>query len=199
MRARPPPVVVREYADGCVRAVREALGVSLDFAPETLPLLDHYVSIVRDRPGNPTGDPVRRLVAVTTGVYFGEVVRRAFPARWAIAGPDPPGWRIEFRHCLLTFYPVAVAWEVILHREAPEIPSGFFVDDAERASVRERLEGLPGATIEEYYSFSQRCETLTLTAGWLAERLCRRRRGRGEAPRFTRAAYAALMESIRIR
>jgi hypothetical protein len=42
------PPAVAELAEACVRFVRAAVGVSLDFRPETLPLLDHYLATRRD-------------------------------------------------------------------------------------------------------------------------------------------------------
>src|SRR5687768_13502479 len=40
----PPPAVIAELSAACVRFVQAAVGVSLDFRPETLPLLDHYLA-----------------------------------------------------------------------------------------------------------------------------------------------------------
>jgi hypothetical protein len=115
---------------------------------------------------------VRGLVAAMTGVYFGEVVRRLFPSRWvAPEGANPLDWRLEFEYCFLTFFPVAIAWEVILRRDSPTCMAAYLLDESTRESIAERLDRLPGATIDDYYTFAQRLETLVLTAGWLAERV----------------------------
>ena len=61
-----------------------AVGVRLDFEPETLPVLDHYVATRRaeltDKP------ETMGLVARAVGAYFGEVVRR----RLRPFGTSPP-------------------------------------------------------------------------------------------------------------
>ena len=93
MTAPVPPSAVLECAERCVVGVRNASGLELDFTPETLPMLDHYLSETRDLPREPVGDPVRGLVAALAGAFFGEVVRRTFPARWAAGDPDPMAWR----------------------------------------------------------------------------------------------------------
>jgi hypothetical protein len=162
--------VVAQYADGCVRAVHRSLGMALEYDPETIPLLDHYLTLLPDRPRLATRDPVRGLVATMAGVYFGEVVRRLFPSRWVAAEDvDPLEWRLEFEYCFLTFFPVAIAWEVILRRDSPTCTAAYLLEECTREPIAERLDRLPGATIDDYYTFAQRLETLVLTAGWLAE------------------------------
>jgi hypothetical protein len=166
------PAVVAQYADGCVRAVQRSLGMALEYDPETISLLDHYLTLLPDRPRSPTRDPVRGLVATMAGVYFGEVVRHLFPSRWvAPESTNPLDWRLEFEYCFLTFFPVAIAWEVILRRDLPTRPAAFLLDESTREQIAERLDRLPGATLEDYYTFAQRLETLVLVAGWLVERV----------------------------
>ncbi|MBN1773471.1 MAG: hypothetical protein JXB32_19570 [Deltaproteobacteria bacterium] len=166
------PAEVSELAAVCVRAVHRSLGVELDHGPDSIPLLDHYLTLLPDRPRAPTRDPVRGLVAAMTGAYFGEVVRRLFPARWRLEpGAEPLDWRLELRYCFLAFSPVAVAWEVLLRRDVLEGAAAFFLEEPTRGLVAERLDSLPRVTIDDYYTFAQRLETLVLTVGWLAERI----------------------------
>lgn len=166
------PTEVVELATACVRAVHRALGVELDFDPDSIPLLDHYLTLLPDRPRVPTREPVRGLVAAMTGAYFGEVVRRLFPARWVLeAGAEPVDWRLEFRYCFLAFFPVAVSWEVLLRRDVLDGAAAFFLEEPTRGQVAERLDRLPRVAVDDYYTFAQRLETLVLTVGWLAERV----------------------------
>src|SRR6185312_3960156 len=67
----PVPARVREYADQAVAYVQRALGVTLEYDSDTLPLLDHYL-----RSANDAQAPTQELVTATAGAYFGEVVRR---------------------------------------------------------------------------------------------------------------------------
>jgi hypothetical protein len=46
-RSEPPPGQVRELADACVRFVERSVGVKLDYEPETLSILDHYLAGAR--------------------------------------------------------------------------------------------------------------------------------------------------------
>jgi len=194
------PASVIEYSDGCVRAVQRATGLTLDYTPETLPLLDHYLLRSGGLPRRPTDDPVRGLVAVLMGCYFGEVARRSLPCRWAARGSEPAAWRIEFDRCLLTFYPIAVAWEVVLRRETAGVVSEFLLDDVDREEIADRLAGLPGVTDLEYYSFTQRFETLGLVSGWLVEAYSGSRKvARREAQGLTTARYRAFVKSLKDR
>src|SRR5512140_4023254 len=91
------PAPVREYADQAVAYVRRALGVSLEYDSDTLPLLDHYLRTVET-----TQPETMQLVLATAGAYFGEVVRRRLGGRWELtssdevrkSGDEAPGWRV---------------------------------------------------------------------------------------------------------
>src|SRR3954471_133319 len=84
----PVPPRVREYADQAVTYVRSALGVSLEYDSDTLPLLDHYLRSVPDQQPHTV-----QLVVATSGAYFGEVVRRRLGGRWEASG-DETEWRV---------------------------------------------------------------------------------------------------------
>src|SRR5438132_12430219 len=92
------PARVREYADQVVEYVRRALGVTLEYDSDTLPLLDHYLRTV------PGEQPATiQLVIATSGAYFGEVVRRRLDGRWEASG-DEDDWRVVLPTGL-NFYP----------------------------------------------------------------------------------------------
>src|SRR5688572_11261628 len=87
------PARVREYADQTVEYVRRAIGLTLEYDSDTLPLLDHYLRNV------PESQPATlQLVVATSGAYFGEVVRRRLGGRWELAPSDgenqEPDWRV---------------------------------------------------------------------------------------------------------
>lgn len=149
------PERVREAALACVQYVQRALGVALDFTPETLPLLDHYLAGARS-----AGDEIRALVAPAAGAYFGQVVRRVHPARWAQVDDDPLRWRLEFETCFLHFRPGILALEAIMHRDEVIDGGGFQVNPAELDAVRQALAVLGEVAVEDYYRLSTRFEVL---------------------------------------
>jgi hypothetical protein len=104
LSSEPPPEPVADLAEGCVRFVERALGVRLDYRPETLPLLDHYLEQARSA----TSERVEALpvVAQMAGAYFGEVIRRRHASWWRMEGQDPTFWQLEFESVYLAFSPV---------------------------------------------------------------------------------------------
>ncbi len=132
------PEQVLEFASQAVEYVRRALGVTLEYNSETLPVLDHYLRQVvtasasrpaNGRPGNgksgngkPAGSaagdrpPATALVAATAGAYFGEVVRRRLGGSWHLPSADPGSWRLVLPSGLW-FWPVAMARATILGPE----------------------------------------------------------------------------------
>src|SRR6188768_3178203 len=76
------PDRVRDLAEGCVRFVERALGVRLDYAPDTLSILDHYLE--EGRKSAAERPEAAALLAHAAGAYFGEVVRRRYPSWWRL-------------------------------------------------------------------------------------------------------------------
>lgn len=149
------PEHVRDLAVACVQFVERATGVMLDFTSDTLPLLDHYLRAVG------TDEPqIRGLVAPAAAAYFGEVVRKVYPARWHAPEDDPAAWRIEFETCFLFFNPVAFAYEAIDGREAVEGGAGFGVSVEERGHLALALEVLGSLPEDQYYLLATRYDVL---------------------------------------
>jgi hypothetical protein len=111
------PVQVLEFASQAVEYVRRALGVTLEYDSETLPILDHYlrqvVSATPARPRNGVQTSTNELVAATAGAYFGEVVRRRLGGSWTLPSEDPNSWRLVLPSGLW-FWPSAMAMAAIL-------------------------------------------------------------------------------------
>src|SRR5262245_50311441 len=145
----PPPGAVHELAEQAVDFVRRSTGIGLDYTPETLPVLDHYLREV------PTERPeLVGLVATAAGVYFGEVVRRLLGGEWDHEGPDAREWELE-TPLGLRFRPVGVAAEAIVRMDTEE--GAFEVPDEDRDAVEDALdEEVPE---DEYYALSERLET----------------------------------------
>lgn len=181
--ATPPPSVIADLADGCVRHVERSLGVKLDFEPETLPVLDHYIALAREEARSKP--EVLSVLAHTTGAYLGEVVRRRYPSWWRTDGDDPSEWQIEFESVYLAFSPVRLILEAVLRVGAspdPKEPAERLFTDSEtegqgeggdevaqleleeddHAAVAARLAELPPVSEEEFYAPSTRVEVIDI-------------------------------------
>jgi hypothetical protein len=163
----PGPVV--ELAEACVRFVEAALGIRLDFSPETLPVLDHYVGTRRaELVSKPE---MIGLVARAAGAYFGEVVRRRFRSFWHVESDDPSAWELRFEPVYLAFGPVAVADDAITHGDEEGPTAHLSLDDEDREAVEARLADLPSASDDEFFSFSTRLEVLDIAVDAIKARM----------------------------
>jgi len=169
---RESPAEVVEYADQVVQYVRRALGVTIEYDSETLPVLDHYL---RSVPGENAA--AAHLVAATAGAYFGEVVKRRIGGVWELPSRDPGSWRLVLPTGLW-FSPAAMALAVIvgsdedgnLRDEAtdPEADSIAGSDwDASlnspgplRPLVAQVLDNMAAVSHDDYYSLSGRHDTI---------------------------------------
>lgn len=164
----PPPSHVGELAVACIGYVQRTLGVELDFTPETLPLLDHWLRAAAEElrvlPTDKAEDPYMDAIAAPAGAYLGEVVRRLVPARWFA----PPGeyrlWRIELHDVFLSFNPIGIAMEAIQAKELEGFGAFFRLHPDERGIAERALANLPEVEIEEYFAPSSRVETLQIVA-----------------------------------
>jgi len=145
----PPPGAVHELAEQAVDFVRRTTGIALDYTPETLPVLDHYLREVPSERPELVG-----LVATASGIYFGEVARRRLGGEWITDGDDPREWELE-TPLGLQFRPVGVAAETIVRMDTEE--GAFEVSEEDRDAVEEALD--QEVPEDEYYSLSGKLET----------------------------------------
>ncbi len=197
LRLEPPPEQVRELAEACVRFVERAIGVKLDYAPETLSILDHYVAQARVAPAavapadaqpsrtTPAEAPPRpsaaamevaALVANAAGAYFGEVVRRRHPSWWRAEGDDPGAWRIELEPVYLSFSPVELVADALVRGGEPEASERLELEEEDRRAVAERLADLPPVDEETFYAPSTWLEVIDIAI----DAIRARRLGEGE-------------------
>jgi hypothetical protein len=166
----PSPQTVVDLAASCVRFVQRALGVRLDYRPETLPLLDHWLrgggQVLREGDAGPGRPAATALVAHAAGAYLGEVVRRRHASWWRAEGDDPSAYRIELRDVYLSFNPVDVARDALGLDRGPDgellEATSLDLDDGDREAVASRLAELPEVTEEEYRAPSTRLEVLDI-------------------------------------
>lgn len=157
------PDSVQELANGCVIAVQNAIGIELDFTPETLPLLDHYL-----REAAVNEDEVATLIAAMAGAYYGEVVRRTHRgARWRVDSAHE-GWRIEFETFYLSFNPLGVALESFVGEPAAGWGAELEMSQDDREVVQNALDRLGEIDADDYYRLAVRFEVLELTSSTLA-------------------------------
>ena len=164
-----PPDPIADNANACVRFVQDALKLELDFTPDTLPFLDHYVR-TRASAGQ-AGEEVRDLLTPALGAYFGEVIRRGVSGvRWHVPADreDFASYRLEFDAIFLHFNPLGIAREVLERDEVEGSGAGFQVLDEARAPLEHALEETGQVSVEDYYTFSVRHETLEQVVSILA-------------------------------
>jgi hypothetical protein len=151
---------VHELAERAVDFVRRSLGLVLDYTPETLPLLDHYLGAVPDDKLETVA-----LVAATAGAYFGEVARRALGGEWGDTEGEPTSWELVVAGGL-RLVPGAFAREAILAEDTGE--AVYDVPDDDRDAVEQALDQRGEVPEDEYYSLCGRLETMQLIADVLA-------------------------------
>src|SRR5512135_3250899 len=131
-RPVPPPGAIHDLAERAVEFVRNAVGIVLDYTPETLPLLDHYLAgVPRDQPETVA------LIAAAAGGYFGEVVRRALGGAWEQSDRDPTEWPLVLGGGL-RIAPNALATEAILQADGGA--AEYAVPAADLEAVEDALE-----------------------------------------------------------
>ena len=178
------PEVVLERAASCVRFVLTTLKIELDFTPETLSLVDHWLGTARAA----SDDAIEALVTEAAGAYFGEVVRRALPgARWHVA-KESKDWRIELDHVFLSFNPIGIAVEALETDDAPSWNAHLEVLKEDRALLEQTLTRLGDVREDDYYRLAVRWEVIEHVAAALEGAAV----SRGETDRrFSSAVYAA--------
>ena len=147
------PAQVREYADQAVEYVRRALGVTLEYDSDTLPLLDHYLRTVAGEKAETT-----HLVIATSGAYFGEVVRRRLGGRWEL-GEEEGQWRVVLPTGL-NFSPLGMVATAIAQSDLDEVDAGIDAPLRMRSHLQAALQRMGEVSIEDYYSLCGRLDTL---------------------------------------
>jgi hypothetical protein len=147
------PPRVREYADQAVAYVHRALGVTLEYDSDTLPLLDHYLRTV---PGEQPATV--QLVVATSGAYFGEVVRRRLGGRWEATG-DEADWRVVLPTGL-NFSPAGFVASAIAQADLDDQDSEIDAPPRMRPYVQQTLARMGEVSVEDYYSLCGRLDTL---------------------------------------
>jgi hypothetical protein len=183
-READPPPEVAELAAACVRFVATRYKGTLDFTPETLSFVDQWL---RDARAEIALRPeAASLVQAASGAYLGEVIRRAFGARWVV-GPDHAAWKLCMSTVYCSYNPIGMTREALLLGPAEGWGAHLELDPGEAEGVERRLGALPSADEEEYYAPTTRFDVLSIVVDTL--RGAMRARGLGDV-RFAPDDYA---------
>lgn len=150
--------MIEDLALGIFRMVKEKLEIELDFAPETLPILDHFLASLRE--AGPDEKEVA-VVAPCAGAYFGEVARRSLSGlEWALPEEvsDYRAWRIAGG--AIAFNPVGMVLEAVYGEAIPEWNAHLEVPEAQRDVLRRSLESVGPIREDDYFRLSVRHEVL---------------------------------------
>jgi hypothetical protein len=159
---------VRDLAESCVAYVERSTGIRLDYDANTLPVLDHWIKDARTTAG--VRPDALRLVAHTAGAYFGELVRRKYPAWWRLANESPSEWRIEFEPVYLAFQPVQIVLDSLFRESLDGNHERYELEDTAEADVRARLSVLSPVSDDEFFSLTTRLDVLEITVEALRAR-----------------------------
>jgi hypothetical protein len=185
------PGVIADLAASCVRFVHKTVGIELDYTPETLPILDHYL---REAHGV-SREEVLGLVVPAAGAYFGEVVRRHLgESTWHMPNDDYGTARLEFRRWFLSFNPIGIALEAVLGEDVAGSGSHLELLREDRNLVHEALERAGDVRNDDYYRLAVRFEVLEMVTALLSEKA-----SQSDDPgrTFGPDVYAALRDSPR--
>jgi hypothetical protein len=186
------PGEISELVILCVEAVRRAVGFELDFAPETLPVVDHYVSIARqnvqDRP------ELLPLLGQSVGAYFGEVLRGEVRGFWRLPSANIHDWAVCARSVFLWMNPIGAAFDALTGGAEHDGPrSQLHVAPEYREAVDARLSALPEVSDAEYVSLATRLEVIQIAAEALRSEM---RGGGYEDVEFTLDDYEAELRPL---
>jgi hypothetical protein len=157
----PAPDTIVELCAQCVQYVRRAVGVILDFTPETLPVVDHYLALVRTSTQERLA--LLTLVANSIGAYFGEVVRQRINGFWLMPSPDVHDWLVCGRSVFFRFNPIGVVYEAIAQAQDHTGPSGEIkLAREDQAFIAERLAVAPTVPADQFYLLSTRLEAIDI-------------------------------------
>lgn len=156
----PPPEQVAELAQACIGYVERATGMKLDYEPETLPILDHYV---RERRAEVVAKPeLVEVLAAPVGAYLGEVIRRRLPSHWFAPAGDYRRWRIELENVFLSMNPLGAVVEAIWLQTAEGWGAHFRMRPDDERKAEAALANIPEVSEDDYYAPSSRLETLEI-------------------------------------
>jgi hypothetical protein len=155
-----PPQTVQEFSEVCVRYVQRAFEIELDYEPDTLSILDHYVlqarADMKERP------EALDLLAAAVGAYLGEVLRRQYDCWWAFPREEPSGWELRFSNVYLSIRPMMLAYASLAPNDDDWFSQAMVLEDDARQTIHERLAQLPPVSEEDFLRPTTQMEVIDI-------------------------------------
>ncbi len=148
---------VKDLTVACVTSVKNASGMELDLSQDTLPILDHYATLLdspRDEIRLTHGADVRRLLR---GAPRSEQLD---DGRWVTDPEDYSAWRLRFERCSLSFNPIGIALEVLLGQDIPEWGAQLQTAPEDQLRISNALQVYGDVRDRDYYTFTVRFEAI---------------------------------------
>jgi hypothetical protein len=171
------PELIERLAERCLVHVKNRFGFELDYTPDTLGVVDHFVEqlAVEEAGGNvpPPGHKHRshlvHLIAPTVGAYFGEVIRGCFKCRWRLGDGNPQDWLLEFEEFFLRFNPAGAAAEAVFQQPVEAWSGALATAPGQIATLHARLAAAPPLPEDQFFSLATRHEVLQIVDDWLRQ------------------------------
>jgi hypothetical protein len=170
MQIEPAPEAIADLVRACLSYVKRSLGTELDFSPETLPLLDHYLTEVRDE--LQAKPELAELTAHAAGAYFGEVLRRQMRGFWRMPSESLHDFQVCSSVAFVSINPFGVAYDALFGGTEHQGPrSNLRVAPEDVGYVTARLATVPEVPEDQYYLLTTRIEAVEITVEALRARL----------------------------
>jgi hypothetical protein len=170
MHHDPAPEPIADLVRACLSYVKQSLGTDLDFTPETLPLLDHYLSEVREELSDKP--ELAQLTAHAAGAYFGEVLRRQMRGFWRSPSESLHDFQVCSSVAFVSINPFGVAYDALYAGTEHDGPrSNLRLAPEDHGYIAARLATVPEVPEDQYYLLTTRIEAVEITVEALRARL----------------------------
>jgi hypothetical protein len=170
MHNEPAPEAIADLVRACLEYVKRSLGTDLDFTPETLPLLDHYLIEVREELS--AKPELAELTAHAAGAYFGEVLRRQMRGFWRMPSASLHDFQVCSSVAFVSINPFGVAYDALFGSADHQGPrSNLRVAPEDAGYVTARLATVPELPEDQFYLLTTRIEAIEITVEALRARL----------------------------
>jgi len=170
MHQDPSPEPIGELVRACLDYVKRSLGTDLDFTPETLPLLDHYLGEVREELS--AKPELAELTAHAAGAYFGEVLRRQMRGFWRSPSASLHDFQVCSSVAFVAINPFGVAYDALFASTEHGGPrSNLRLAAEDHGYISARLATVPEVPEDQFFLLTTRLEAIEITVEALRARM----------------------------